>query len=555
MPTVFTGWSNTNELRNYPLHDYASKQSATGAVMPDGLIADANIMVPESAGRFVFVSSLVVTPGLVSVTFLATDEDPFSSAGQSSSSGAGFVPLASIVVTRPLDAFKNYPITPLYPGVAGWVAFGSDVEENDNLAFRFTEASQSVLDAKAARSYRDYPVSSLKKAGRLTELTGLVQLFAGDDIVINKSVRTINGRKRNVITIGLDLTTEAAEKLREYAGACGTRPEDETCEQGKAFLTINGVPPDCDGNVDIIFEGLDAQLTGVDAGLVVDVPIGLDDVCTEFDPERYDPNDLCEEQPSSSESSDSSSSEIPPSSSSATPEPVYDSYFDDFTDPERTFEWMIPQQGIWSIKEVEPSEATSGISRLYCTESDAPSVIVVPRVPKVDTIGYRTFSVIRPFSAAANGHVIFGYKGLDDFWYAGVSVNTERATNGLLYFGHKTGDLGSSLDAWPYGLEFGYQFDLSGAPDMDAGAGIISSDGVIDVDVRVDVRVEPVEAASELKLVTVEWYWNRSGQGFPNPTDPFNTAKLVTGFDLSGICGVGAVGCEAHYDNFGVFGI
>jgi hypothetical protein len=216
---------------------------------------------------------------------------------------------------------------------------------------------------------------------------------------------------------------------------------------------------------------------------------------------------------------------------------------------------MIPKQGTWSIKEVEPDEAISGISRLFCVDSDDPAIIVVPRVVKSDLVGYRTFSTIRPFSPASNGHVIFGYKGLDDFWYAGLSVNTENATSGLLYFGHKTGDLGSSLDDWPLGLEFGYQFDLSGDPNLDAGSGLISANGIFDSDIRVEVRVEPVLVGSSLKLLTVKWYWNRSGQGFPNPIEPFNTSTIVTGFDLSGICGVGAVGCETHYDNFGVFGL
>ena len=106
--TVFPGWSNANEQRGYPLHDLATKQSPDGTKLPSDILADANIMVPESAGKFVFVSSVSITPGLVSVTFLATDTDPFS---PGSTPPSTFVPLAAISVSRQgLEIYKNYAI-------------------------------------------------------------------------------------------------------------------------------------------------------------------------------------------------------------------------------------------------------------------------------------------------------------------------------------------------------------------------------------------------------------------------------------------------------------
>jgi len=553
MATVFAGWLNKNETRNYPLHDYASKQGVDGTLLPDGILVDANILVPESAGSYIFISSLAITPGLISLTFLATNNDPFGPVTSSSSSD-DFVPLAAIVVQRPVTLYRNYAIDAIYPGVAGWVAFGSDVEETDTLSLRFTSASDALLVPKAVRPYKDYPANSLAKFGRVTELTGLVQLYAGSDVLIQKGVRTINGRKKEVITVGLDLTSSAAEILRNYAGDCGERPEDRTCSRGKPILSINGVTPDCSGNVDIIFQGLDASLASVEGGVVVDIPIGLDDVCPTFDPARYDPVDLCETPPSSS-----SESPEPPSSSSSSetptpPTPPPEEYFDDFSDAVRTFTYMIPQEGVWHIADVEPSEAVVGRSRLFGIGS-AQATIIVPIIYKRQDPGYQTFAVIRPYTSDANGHVIFGYKGIDDYWYAGVSINTEDATTGLLYVGHKTGDLGSALDNWPNGLEYGYQFDSSGGPDTEAGAGIISATGIFDSDIRVLVRIEPADSIGELSLVKVEWYWNRSGQGYPNPTTPFNTTKFTTGFDVSGACGVGAVDCETHFDSFGIFNL
>jgi hypothetical protein len=556
MALAFAGWMNSNEVRNYPLHDSATKQSAAGAIFPDDIIADMNIMVPESAGRFVYVSSAAVTPGLVSLTFLATDTDPFSPEPSSSSSGSsGLVPLAVITVQKPVVLYKNYAIEALYPGVAGWIAFGSGVEELTNVSYRFESPEASLLDSKAVRAYRDYPVTSVGKDARLINMTGLVTIQGEGDVVVGKQVRTINGRKREVIAVGLDLELNATEILRKYAGACGERPEDRTCTRGKPFLSINGVVPDCEGNIDIIFEGLDVTQMRVENGMIIDLPIGLDDVCSTFDPSRYDPEDLCEEQPSSSSSEVSESSS---SSSSPAPEPpappAPTEYYDDFSDPDATFEAMLVTAGSWYIADVDPSEAIVQPARLHSAPTpDRPATTIIHRqIVRTAAEGYWVFSTIRPFSVAANGHVVFGYKGEDDFWYAGASINTEDAPFGRLYVGHKTGDLGSTLDNWPNGLEFGYQFDAAGAPNIAAGSSLIPGT-ILGIDVRTEVRVAPLPGASALHLVQVQWFWNRSGQGYVNPSEPFNTCTFVTGFNLDGHCGMAVAACETHYDNFGIF--
>ena len=558
MAIVFADWMNSNEVRNYPLHDQATKQSANGGQLPDGLIADLNIMLPESAGKFIYVSSAAITPGLVSLTFLATNSDPLipddaSSSSSSSASDDGLVPIASITVAKPITLYKHYAIEALYPGVAGWIAFGSDVREA-NASYRFTRPIDGLLCSKAVRAYRDLPVTSLGKTGRLTELTGLVQLQSAGDLVIGKNVRTINGRRREVITIGLNLEDDPAEILRRYAGECGERPEDRTCSQGKPFTTINGVVPDCEGNIDIEFVGLDVVQTAVDGGQMIDIPIGLDDVCTEFDPGRYDPVDDCEELPSSSASSESSESSSSSSSSSpAPPPPAPTEYYDDFSDPVHTIETLRQIQGSWYVADVPTSEALVGRSRLPLTESEDPGFIIHPLIERRAAGGYWTFSTIRPISTDANGYHIFGYKGVDDFWFAGFSIKTEDAPYGYLFVGHKTGDLGSALDNWPRGLGAGHQFDSAGDPNIYVSSTLLPGT-LLGIDVRTEVTVSPI-AGSELYRVHVEWFWNRSGQGYPNPTEPFDTCDFVTGFNLDGHCGMGAVACETHWDNFGIFNL
>ena len=557
MSIVFSDWMNSNEVRNYPLHDQATKQAASGAILPDGIIADLNIMLPESAGRFAYISSAAITPGLVSLTFLAVVTDPLVPEPSSSSSASGaLVPIASITVAKPITVYKHYALEALYPGVAGWVAFGSDVDEVA-ASYRFVEPIDGLLCAKAVRAYRDLPVRSIGKAGRVTELTGLVQLQANGDVLINKAVRTINGRRVEVIAVGLDLTDLPVDMLHKYAGSCGPRPEDRTCPQGRPFISINGVVPDCDGNIDLIFEGLDVLQTAIPNGMMIDLPIGLDDVCNEFDPARYDPVDDCDLPSSSSSGPEPSSSSSSSSSSSPAPTPpVPTEYYDDFSDPVYTLGdgttpgHLRPIDGVWYISDVDPSEAIVGRSRLHIAQSEAPGFIIHPVIRRTAAEGYWTFSTIRPFSTDANGYAIFGYKGVDDFWYAGFSINTLDAPYGYLFVGHKTGDLGSALDNWPRGLGFGHQFDAAGDPNIYVSPSLLPGT-VLGIDVRTEVKVSPI-ADSELHLVHVDWFWNRSGQGVVNPTEPFDTCEFETGFNLDGYCGMGAAACETHFDNFGI---
>jgi hypothetical protein len=393
------------------------------------------------------------------------------------------------------------------------------------------------------------PVRTIGKANRQIELTGLISLIGSASVEIEKGVRTIEGRRREVITLGLALGDDPRGVLHKYAGDCGGRPDDRTCPDGRPLRMINSVPPDCDGNIDIIFQGVGTTMVRVENGIIVDMPIGLDDICTPFDPARYDPDDICEE--SSSSSSGCSSSDSSSSPSPEPPEPPLPTwYYDNFETPSYTFENLVPILGNWDIKDVDPSEATVDTKRLYSYDKTGENIIIHPLIRRTAAEGYWTFATVRPFDAASMGHVIFGYKGEDDFWYAGHSIRTDESPIGTLYVGHRTGDLGSTLDNWPQGLEYGYQFDMFGRPNADADPSIFPG-SLLGIDVRVEVAVVPVSGG--LSLLRVRWYWNRSGQGETNPTTPFNTVEFLTGFDLSGQLGMGSIAVETHFDEFGIF--
>ncbi|KKN53292.1 hypothetical protein LCGC14_0603920 [marine sediment metagenome] len=580
MAVAFTEWQNRNENRNYPLHDSASKQDVDGDLLPDDFLCDAHIMVPRSAGRYVFVSSAALSPSLVSVTLLATDVDPFDDAPSSSDSGdqVDFVPLATLTLPRPVELYRNYAIEAMYPGVGGWLAFGNGINERSALSLRFDNPAATTLVSRAARWYDDLPVLSMSRLNQLTKLTGLVLLRGEAGLVkVRKALREINGVQREVITIGLDLdaAVDPAAQLHRFTGPCGDRPEEGTCPS-QAIATINGVQPDCHGNLRIRVVGLDATIVGIDAtgdegdlvasGHVIDIPISLDDACVTLDLRLAE--DLCLSSLSSvSSPSESSPSEEPPESSpSASP----DDYCDSFDDESATFAVLIPKGAAsrkWDVRDVVHCDYAADTHytspRLLSGRGIfTPQVIVHDSLWKSSTAGYTVEGIIRPITERGNGHVIFGYKHIDDFWFAGISLDSIAAASGILYVGRKSAARTTRADNWPNGLDFGYQFTQAGSPDTDFGPPgstggtppSLGPDGLFNTDIRVKVSIEPIAPGSQIRLVQVHFIWDETTMGVPS-FEPFASIIFTVSpsdSDLHGYGGLGTVGSETEFDNFGI---
>jgi len=266
---VFTEWLNANENRKYPLHDEA------GAVgLPNDILADANIWIPRSAGACVFLSSVSITNSLITMTFAAASENPICG-----SPSPSFVPVAVLNVKKPAVRFKNYALVPYIDGAGGWVALGKGATEADGPLFlSFPNPKDGLLADRAVRAYPSIPVRTLGKEGITPPLQGLIRLAGVDGSTFTKgAVLDIGGKKQLVGLIGLDTTENGVAKLQEFAGPCGHRPQSQTCNK-TPIVSINGVTPDCEGNIDIAFTGLPV-IGDTGDGLLFDSPLGLNEAC------------------------------------------------------------------------------------------------------------------------------------------------------------------------------------------------------------------------------------------------------------------------------------
>jgi hypothetical protein len=296
-------WMNKNELRAYPIADTGDRMDHTGSMLAENFLADCNIWYPKTAGDYAFISSAAVSPALVSITVSAADALVNPSV---------ITPLCVLSLTKPIVPQKPNLVEAMYPGVGGWIAFGAAADHPETFSSVFRNPESTLLAQKAARAYDEFPVKSIAKLRQATALTGLVLFKAGRDVRVEAAIKTdafdrrrdIDGEKRDCLVFALEGDAGSQDKFTEYAGPCGKRPDQASCGT-RLLQTLNGVRPDCFGNVTLEFRGFDGIETGTItdedgnvSGIQVDYPFGLVEVCEGKD-KQYDlksTTDLCENE-------------------------------------------------------------------------------------------------------------------------------------------------------------------------------------------------------------------------------------------------------------------
>jgi hypothetical protein len=302
MPIRNQNFYSLQSTRRYPLDDLSTGTDDRGVRLRDNILADLHIRFPVTLGNYVYVSGISVTKRLVTVTFLAaTSQD----------TAAEFTPLAAITLVKPVIENRQYLLEALYPGVGGWVVFGSGISED--FTGRFSAPTQSLVLAKCARPYRPLPIPSIGKLFRDTALTGIINIKAGADLEIGKKTVSIDGSDRDALVVRLTGAISNRNPLQAYVSPCFPQPESENClKPGVEY--INTVQPDCNGNITIQFTDSDVAPYRDCGGLAVEHTAELAEVCAAsdvpFDGPRY--RDLCLTDSSSESLSSSSIDETPP---------------------------------------------------------------------------------------------------------------------------------------------------------------------------------------------------------------------------------------------------
>lgn len=271
---------NLNSTRSYPLADDATGTADDSRRLPNDIIVDCALRFPVEAGKYAYIGGVTVTARLVTVLIMASDD---------LDAEGSFVPLASITLQKPVKPFVHYPLAARYPGVGGFIVF-----QNTDVPFagRFSSPRQGLLLPKCARHDHNLPIPNMRKLGRDIGLTDLITLRAGTDIEIVRETLTIDDVDQEAIVIRLT-DVPGRNVLAEYIGPCGHRPESNNCDK-QGIQTINEAVPDCDGNITIVFEGMQSAPFEDDGnGVTLDQVVGIDDVCAAQALIHVTPQDTC----------------------------------------------------------------------------------------------------------------------------------------------------------------------------------------------------------------------------------------------------------------------
>lgn len=552
MGAVFVEWLNANEQRNYPLHDLADRKASDGRILPNDILVDAHIWLPKSAGSKVFVSSVSVSPALITMTFAAAPFDPFCS---SSAPAFSFVPLAVLRASRPHLSFRNYQLEAIYPGVGGWVALGACDDLAGNYSLTFDGPDNTVLIDRTVHAFNDIPVMSVGKLGVLPKLTGTVRLqgVAGQ-IKTFATTKMIDGVLHRVAAIGLDKTNPLTNNLATFAGVCGHRPQAGNCNLAP-ITEINGLKPDCNGNINIKFSGDIVVGALQPGGVILDHPVGLAQVCATkagFDPLPGENHDyFCEhvEPPSSSSSSEptpSSSSVSESSGGVVTPDCVY------FTGPVGPF----TTYGALSVVKPEPPSPSFEWSiELYGGNYYAATPLgyageqyllnLLKYLTLAPTVTRKFSAKMRPMSEQQNAVVLFGHQGVGvdlGFYFFGLSLKrTTTYPNGKFFFGMK--GTKTSITDPDRSLGHGYVFSPSDEP-----VGKIWDPGAEMPITEYNVRVHLVRSGGYSVIQAwVDWVDSAAVAHSFFTAIPAFVPKRVEGY-----AGFGAVSSDTLYNAVGV---
>lgn len=275
MPIRNQNWYNLQSTRRYPLDDTSTGLDDAGAFIRDDIVVDCHIRFPAAFGAYLYLQGLTVSQGIVTAVFGAVDAVDATS-GKT---------VCAVSVRQPVSPYVHYSVTPFVPGVSGWVVFGEGI--NTAFSGRYTLAKQTLIQSRNARPYEPLPIPTIGKLNVGTALSDIVSVIGTAPIKAEYKTIAYDGDNYPAIVFKLDdsLTTTAYNALQQFLGPCGQRPESGTCAK-TPIETINGVSPDCAGNINIVFDGFGSALFENCGGIDITTDISLSVTCAANKPKK-----------------------------------------------------------------------------------------------------------------------------------------------------------------------------------------------------------------------------------------------------------------------------
>ena len=275
-------WYNLQSTRRYPLDDSAVGESDdVRENLRNDILVDAHIRYPGELGKYAYVQGVTVSAGIVTVVI-----------GVSSDVAGEGTTVAALSVAQPAAPYVNYALQPLVPGVAGWLTLGPGIESA--FSGRYAAPTQTLISHRCARPYRPLPIPSLGKLGLATTLSDQITILGESPVEVVKQTVAISGEPATALVFRLNANDVSLSynPYTYFLGSCGQRPESGTCPK-TPIETINGVSPDCAGNINLNFVNLSGVAFDACGGIDIQTDLTLDRVCAPATDRRVFYDDLC----------------------------------------------------------------------------------------------------------------------------------------------------------------------------------------------------------------------------------------------------------------------
>jgi len=231
-------WLSRNNLRSFPIREDAPRVSTSGFVIPDNLLVDLFLCVPDEP-QGVYISSVCLTPKIITIVFASV---------------ATNITLATASAFPETErGLKSKPINPLVDGVAGFVTFGSFLSDGFKSAASSYSGSNMftgscIIEAKCLTMISSFPVSSIRASAATKTITGAAIVIPGGYL----NMETTSGTDTDDEIITYVTLSLSASDLSAFAPACATVPDKALCSR-RPILSINDAVPDLNGNITIEF--------------------------------------------------------------------------------------------------------------------------------------------------------------------------------------------------------------------------------------------------------------------------------------------------------------
>jgi hypothetical protein len=212
-------WYNENEGRAYPLREGSARVDVLGRPLPDDIIADASIVVPNELEDDVFLTTVSLSPLLVTLVI-----------------GTQTQGLLVGTYPKPLDLYKPLPLDPITDDVSGFVVLGHGSEAYQGI-YSFSDPVATPFAVKALHTFDALPIPFFGKLGAPAQIRGVIEIQVNDNV----QVRYDDGTN----TVYFSLT----ESVRDsFVGPCARGDSISGCGV-PPVRTINGVTADADGTI------------------------------------------------------------------------------------------------------------------------------------------------------------------------------------------------------------------------------------------------------------------------------------------------------------------